>query len=115
METTYNYPAILAIMNLALLITGGMIFYGIWGALKFCFLHRATAYSDHVSLREKLILSDSIIRQANSSISSKMESVVAVETENTSVGCTSSITDDHPCFLPATCKGEQVQNYMFDA
>ncbi len=114
METTYNYPAILAIMNLALLIAGGMIFYGIWGALKFCFLHRATAYSDHISLREKLILSDSIIRQANSAISSKMESVVAVETKNTSVDCASSITDVHSGFLSTTCQGEEVQNYVFD-
>ncbi len=115
METTYNYPTILAIMNLALLIAGGMIFYGIWGALKFYFLHRTTDYSDHISLREKLILSESIIREANSAISIKMESVVAVETENTSVGFTSSITGDHSGFLPAACKGEQVQNCMFDA
>ncbi len=114
METTYNYPAILAIMYLALLIAGGMIFYGIWGALKFCFLHRATAYSDHISLREKLILSGSVIRPANSSISSKMESVVTVETEDTSVGHASSITDDHSGFLSIICQGEEAQNCMFD-
>ncbi len=79
----YDYQAIISILNVVLMVCAAMTLYGIWGTVKY-FLFKRYSDGDCISLHGKLLLADKIIKQANSKIYEKMETVEAWQLETVS-------------------------------